>query len=335
MSSYFFKPRIGSNYEQGFHGAKTLILGAHFYCSYNDCEFYQVCTEQIDIREMDTQCPVYKGRDATYYSLSNSCEIEIESYLEGFSYYAYHLITMYLLKVTDYISEEQKRDFWEKVAFYNFNQHYLPNGFSPSYEENMTLYESDYPAFEALLQELQPDCIFVWSEPVKKCLLAHKRVNYLGKVNIQTLTVHLFSYHPNYQRLAGMLDLVTDDLTTDDIRAMLEQLDLNIEIRRYGKSIRIKQNGKNTLESYIKKSYTRKLIVRQGKYLGFANMPNKYKELYYEKLKEVFHIPYGKGKAFEQLFGYKFNGTSKNNQDDENQWAKSINKLRKEFTESN
>lgn len=37
MKKYFFTPRVGKDYEKGFHGIKTLILGSHFYCPYTDC----------------------------------------------------------------------------------------------------------------------------------------------------------------------------------------------------------------------------------------------------------------------------------------------------------
>lgn len=30
MKKYFFTPRVGKDYEKGFHGIKTLILGSHF-----------------------------------------------------------------------------------------------------------------------------------------------------------------------------------------------------------------------------------------------------------------------------------------------------------------
>lgn len=29
---YFFRPRVGKNYDDGFRGLKTLVVGAYHYC---------------------------------------------------------------------------------------------------------------------------------------------------------------------------------------------------------------------------------------------------------------------------------------------------------------
>ena len=62
MGKRFFNPYVGENYARGIKGKKVLVLGASFYCSHVDCEFYKQCTnvEKKDSSLFDSICPLYK-----------------------------------------------------------------------------------------------------------------------------------------------------------------------------------------------------------------------------------------------------------------------------------
>ena len=118
----FFKPREGEYYYNGFRGYKTLVLGSHFYCSV-PCKNKEACLK--DSRPFDRECPCYKDKDANYFKLSNSCNIEVNSYLEGCPYPSFSMFTKYMMNKRDYIPDPVKYRFWDHVCFYNYLQHYL------------------------------------------------------------------------------------------------------------------------------------------------------------------------------------------------------------------
>ena len=95
MQKYFFKPRVGQNYWKGIGGLRVLIAGSHFRCPYSNCvHLKKECASSSTIFEMDQKCPCYLDKeDQEYYRLSNSDTIEVNSYLEGFSYQAFSAFT--------------------------------------------------------------------------------------------------------------------------------------------------------------------------------------------------------------------------------------------------
>ena len=105
---YFFKPRVGKDYQDGFMGLRTLVLGAYHYCWYDKCRYFKECVTE------------------EYYRLSNSNVIEIDSYLEGGHCPAYSSFTHRMLGKKSFLGSEARASFWERVAFYNWIQHYLP-----------------------------------------------------------------------------------------------------------------------------------------------------------------------------------------------------------------
>ena len=40
---YFFRPRVGKDYQDGFMGLRTLVLGAYHYCWYDKCRYFSGC----------------------------------------------------------------------------------------------------------------------------------------------------------------------------------------------------------------------------------------------------------------------------------------------------
>lgn len=192
----FFKPRIGAYYNKGFRGYKTMVLGAHFYCPF-ECKFKEACLK--DSRPFDRECPCYKDKNDEYFTLSNSCYVEVNSYLEGCPYPSFSMFTKYMMNKRDYISDPVKYRFWDHVCFYNYLQHYLKDGNTPKYLGNEKLFAEDWDAFQEVLEELQPELIYVWNESIKETILAHKeklkeRIEYLGETDMQGLTIYRFLY---------------------------------------------------------------------------------------------------------------------------------------------
>lgn len=98
MSKYFFRPRIGKYYQDGYQGLKTLVLGAYPYCWHQSCPHWQQCVAEERPYDYETLCPSYAEKaDRAYYRLSNSNTIEIDAYIEGEHYPAYDAFTHRML----------------------------------------------------------------------------------------------------------------------------------------------------------------------------------------------------------------------------------------------
>ena len=233
MSKYFFQPYKGNQYEDGYLGCKTLIVGAHHYCNHSELQCYKRCVEEGHSRLYDKSCPINQQlvekhgeqwRD--YYDLSNENTLELDCYLDDCPYPAYSAFTKYMLHIPDYLSEKQKRDFWNRVAFYNYVQHYLPDGFTPDYDEaNKDMYDDDYEAFAEVIDELKPDIIYVWNPAVKKCLCKQgSNLIYKGRTDMQSLSVYLFVRKREYPESR---DIVNEHLSLfpgESIKAMISTL---------------------------------------------------------------------------------------------------------------
>lgn len=200
-TKYFFKPRIGKDYEKGFNGYRTMVVGVHLICEY-ECEHIDRCCSLDGVREMDNQCPCYeehrKGENADYYRLGNDNVIELETYIynDGKSP-SFSAFTKYLLKEPGYVSPERKLELWDKLCFCNYLQCFRPNSNTPSYENYRQLYDDCLPAFKALLREQNPQRLYVWSDELCECLRNHriKGLDYYGETDMQVKRVHLFYYN--------------------------------------------------------------------------------------------------------------------------------------------
>ena len=161
---YFFKPRvIEKTYQQGFHGYRTLIVGASLPCypeQYN-CTIKDRCKHDTSL--CDKKCPPYTNfEDKEYYCLSNSNEIEIQSYIEGSSHsHLFDRICRYMAGTCK--TEEEKKTFWNQVAFTNYHQNIYvapwnyPN--LPPYVEDT---DKNFKAFLEVLDELKPEIIYFY-----------------------------------------------------------------------------------------------------------------------------------------------------------------------------
>ena len=195
-TNYFFKPRyIKDKYEKGYKGYKTLVLGVFHVCLC-DCKFRDECFKNT--AKYDRECPEYKDRDE-YYALSNSNEIEVESYLEQVhSHYSYGYITKYFYKTNKTVPEAQKREFWDSIAFTNFLQNMHMSYKTLEYEENKEMFNNNIPAFKTLLDELQPEVIYVIDKAVKDCLCAEgneiKGLEFVDSYENWQVPIYRFTY---------------------------------------------------------------------------------------------------------------------------------------------
>lgn len=196
-SNIFFKPRYDKEkYEKGYKGYRTLILGVFHVCR-TECKFREDCFKNT--AKYDKECPEYKDRDE-YYALSNSNEIEVESYLEQVhSHYSYGYITKYFYKTNKSVSEELKREFWDSVAFTNFLQNMHMSYQTLEYKKNKKMFNNNIPAFMTLLDELQPEVIYVIDKAVKDCLYANNisGLEYVDCYEDWQVPVYRFTYKLN------------------------------------------------------------------------------------------------------------------------------------------
>ena len=179
---YFFKPRVGTLYDAGFHGMKTLVLGAYHFCWEYDaqkaaCSYYDQCVRNGRSREFDELCPIYKSRMDLYdgyYRISHSNIIEVDSFLEGARYPSYVDFTRFMIESSGHLlTAEDKACLWDSVAFYNYIQHFLPEAVEFTYGEHKEDMDADFTAFAQVLGELKPSIIYIWTDAVKDALQAN------------------------------------------------------------------------------------------------------------------------------------------------------------------
>lgn len=323
----FFTPRVGKDYEKGFHGIKTLILGSHFYCPYTDCSHLkEECASSNTIWSMDAACPCYVGKeDQNYYKLSNSDTIEVDSYLEGFPYPSFDAFTYLMLNKRDYLSEDEKLLFWDQIAFTNYIQHYWPNGYTPPYEDNESLFDADYEAFKEVLTELRPQIVIVWNKAIKDCLLSNGDLQFVGMINIPIISTYMFIYEgaepelspKQLEKLKKEYNIISEKIETKWLRELLiesfndphavEAFRQKIE---YVKCIQGGRSDSNidNIVTLLKRCATQKLIIRMGNKLNFGpGLSRVHKEIFLKLIKESFDAPLkGTNEAFSKMFDYKF-----------------------------
>ncbi len=152
MRNAFFKPYVGSLYDNGIKDKKILVLGASFYCDRTDCEFFHKCTDRRrkDSSAYDLKCPAYAGTGTALHEEPESCVADRPR--------AYRLFSDNMAYALGITSDE----LWDRVAFTNYVQFFLPA--SAGYAETLTsdLSQRDFEAFIEVAQELKPDIVIVW-----------------------------------------------------------------------------------------------------------------------------------------------------------------------------
>ena len=180
----FFRPWVGQNYGEGYRGLRTLVVGACHVCSL-PCTHKGLCMKPETVREMDHTCPCYKDlTDQQYYCLSNSNEIEIQSFIDcEASYPSYKIFTYYMLKAAGDLSSEQRLALWSRLAFTNLLQHFHDQ--SEQLPDDVGEYAAALPALEHVITELTPQVIVAWDGRVKECLkMQPKRFHLLGRADM-------------------------------------------------------------------------------------------------------------------------------------------------------
>ena len=220
--NYFFVPRIGANYQQGFKGVKTLIVGAYHIC-YETCQYKDLCCNIHTIKQMDYKCPFYSEIPLAenledQLCLHNSNIIEVNSYCEDEARYpVYSAFTRYMLNSKQGLTTEQKYSFWENVAFYNFYQSFSPSDLLPQGVEIEDMNKNAVKAFLQILKEINPQLIYVWTKGVSDAIDRNlKKISGLKKESIvrehSTMEIYLYSY--NYK---------TNTVTLQDIQNYLHK----------------------------------------------------------------------------------------------------------------
>ena len=141
-SNIFFKPHVGTFYNEGIHGKKILVLGASFYCSISQCIYHKDCTNENikDSSLFDDICPYYDV------ALHNAPSEE-----NGSAY------SKFANSIAKSLEINQDR-FWDFVSFTNYIQYFLPHW--QTYLKNCS--DRDAKALIEIIRSLQPDIIFVW-----------------------------------------------------------------------------------------------------------------------------------------------------------------------------
>lgn len=173
MKNVFYLPFIGKNYEQGFKNKKVLVVGASHYCNEN-CEGID-CPSECEERDMRTlTIDVIEGiRDRV-----------METYTKTFTSFERAM-------VGDIFKNEQERiDFWESIAFFNYCQRPLS---SPNDKYNYELLSSSFDAFKDVINEYKPDIIITWGKNVENIISE--------KINCTEITTHemgkIYSFNNN------------------------------------------------------------------------------------------------------------------------------------------
>ncbi len=220
MHKYFFKPRVGADYRSGFLGLRTLVLGTYHYCWYVECPYYQDCVTAARTSEYDVRCPKYSAvDDRKYYRLSCSNVIEIDSYIEGEHYPAYDAFTHKMSGIKSYVGNRIRSAFWDKVAFYNWIQHYLPGPQEDfQYRQWEEVFLRDLPAFEEVLRELRPQVVLVWTDTLREFLDRHcaslEELSVLREQNVGMDSMEVWAY-----RVVHVNDMSANEIHLPDYNA--------------------------------------------------------------------------------------------------------------------
>ncbi len=341
--SYFFEPRIGTKYKEGFRGYRTLVVGVHHICKlYNNP---QICTNRLrnkclsshQIWDMDTACPVYKNAvDKIYSRLSNSNYIEVDAYLEGGEYPLYSSITKLFLGKRDALPPEIKSSFWESVAFTNYLQHYVTSEITPPYSENKEIYIEDVKAFEDMLKSIDPspEVVIILNESVKQCIdqnISGSSLVYRGELESQIYTMYLYT-SPDVGELGDEWSglKIIDKPILRHIHNIMKRYPL-LELI----SINPPRRGKEDFSTFLKSCCENDILLTGDGAMAFSDkLRNVQKEFFYCYVKHTYKMPHGAKEQLKNLLGYNFMNDTNASLTAAGKWDDFINgiSLRKFFT---
>jgi hypothetical protein len=187
----FFLPWVGEKYEEGFNGAKTMILAPHHWCAikeqpWKDCEYKYKCCSPF-VREQNEKCPYpeYKGL-----KLSDEDIVEIQRFIdppEGARHEVFIQFACGLLNIEEEeLTKKKKKDLCDKIIFHNFLQHYIPQRETPPYSQEIPasrylksyktyqeMYGKSVESLKEVLETYSPDILITWSDAIMQTLRTH------------------------------------------------------------------------------------------------------------------------------------------------------------------
>lgn len=198
----FFRPRIGSHYEEGWHGVRTMIMGVHLLCELN-CEHLSKCCSMQGVKQMDCQCPEYERYKGTefenYFRLSNCNNIELDSYIENEAKSpSFSILTSFLLQEKGFVSIERRQELWDHLGFYNFFPHFQPDSDTPSPDDNPQLFRDGLGAFRQMLSKYEPQMVIVYSRQLAAFLRSQRIEGLMFYRKEETPIVDIYIFHYNY-----------------------------------------------------------------------------------------------------------------------------------------
>lgn len=201
MKKRFFEPYVGAYFNEGINGKKVLVVGASFYCPRTSCQFHHECTnrDKKDSSAYNFICPEYNKTGETY-PLSNTPSYELDEQYKTYKRFAQVMSS----SLTGEVNENFYTDFWNKVAFTNFVQYFLPHW--KTLHSDCT--DRDIEALSEVIEMLLPDIVIIWGTATKFPIIEHfcydsdnnKTDGYLYHSNAfggKEITF-LNTYHPSY-----------------------------------------------------------------------------------------------------------------------------------------
>lgn len=135
-----FEPWVGSEYEQGLDGLRVVLMGESHY-----------------------------DRDGVGTKASFTRDV-VETFAIGPQRHAFFTKAANLIVGAHEHTDETRRAFWNRVAFYNYIQRIV--GAEPSAQPTQEMWQEAPAAFQAMLAQLKPHCVVVLSQRLWKQLPA-------------------------------------------------------------------------------------------------------------------------------------------------------------------
>jgi hypothetical protein len=144
MKYVFFTPWVGNIYfKKGYKDKKILVLGESHYCG-NDCD---------SCRKLNGKCEMTINVIKDYLNYKNG-NGKFAKWMNTFTKFT----NIFLGKDCNI---EMLNDFWNSVAFYNYVQKSIEG---PRKSPTQQMFKDSETAFFEILNEYNPDIIFVWGK---------------------------------------------------------------------------------------------------------------------------------------------------------------------------
>lgn len=210
MIKLIFEPWLVRDlYLQGLQdGKKVLVLGHSHYCKHKDKPCFGRCTSSVcGCRDWQLDCPDMEEIQEFFPNeweekgLALYTKTVIRDYLKGHPQPKYEPFSKFMCQYFNLSKEE----FWNKIAFYNYVQYFLPQ---PDADKKwITKDEENDLAFEEMLTGLPdlPDVIIAWGKVGNHLYDKYRtdgepgKYKYLFQVKLQNKIIWVLNcHHPRY-----------------------------------------------------------------------------------------------------------------------------------------